>query len=104
MNNMRGNEQLIQLSRLQATGGGVLSLANAKSLEKPRNLLAPKEEIEIPNIVNSYRIIVSRLKIRSVGGRGWILSDGPCCSSCRVDFRSVIYCRISIYLGCAEPI
>ena len=35
MKDMRGNEQLIQLSWLQATGGGVLSLANAKSLEKP---------------------------------------------------------------------
>ena len=35
MRNVRGNEQLIQLSRMQATGGGVLSLANAKSLEKP---------------------------------------------------------------------
>ena len=34
MKNMRGNEQLIQLSWLQATGGGVQSLANAKSLEK----------------------------------------------------------------------
>lgn len=35
MKNVRGNEQLIQLSRLQAIGGGVLSLANAKCLEKP---------------------------------------------------------------------
>ena len=68
MNNMRGNERLIQLSRLQATGGGVLSLANATSLERPRNLLAPK---------------------------GWLLSGGPCCSSCLVDFRSVFYCRMA---------
>ena len=52
--NMRGNEQMIQLSTLPATGGGVLSLANARSLEiswrqkkeqKPPTLLIPTESV-----------------------------------------------------------